>query len=145
MYGPLRRSHKENCTPPKNRDILFLYRGTILMLAFCLNRGFKGFHRFHGKLYTARKNKIVHIFIDNQWFSAEKLYTSFTGVQFCQATKARSHKENFTLPGKIKLYTFLLIINGLVLKNFTLPVQVYNFVTPLRHEVTKKILQCPGK
>jgi len=27
------------------------------------------------KLYTARKNKIVHFFVDNQWFSAEKLYT----------------------------------------------------------------------
>ena len=49
---------------------------------FCLNRGFKGSHRLHGKLYTVRKNKIVHIFIDNQWFNTEKLYSSCTGVQF---------------------------------------------------------------
>ena len=82
------------------------------------------------KLYTARKNKIVHIFVDNQWFSVEKLYSFFTGVQFCQATKALSREENFTLSGKIKLYTFLLIINGLVLKNFTVSLQVYNFVRP---------------
>jgi len=84
------------------------------------------------KLYTAPKNKIVHFFVDNQRFSAEKLYSSFTGVQFCQATKALSREENFTLPGKTKLYTFLLIINGLALKNFTVPLQVYNFVRPRR-------------
>ena len=102
MYGPLRRSHKENCTPPKNRDILFLYRGTILMLAFCLNRGFKGFHRFHGKLYTARKNKIVHIFVDNQWFMSvcrpdfclllfEPVLSTFAGYfAFCVTPSAES-------------------------------------------------------
>ena len=38
--------------------------------------------------------------------------------------------ENFTLPEKIKLYTFLLIINALVLKNFTVSLQVYNLASP---------------
>ena len=74
------------------------------------------------KLYTARKNKIVHFFVDNQWFSAEKLYSSFTGVQFCQATKALSREENFTLRGKIKLREFddtLLIIKYLY-RNYTI-------------------------
>ena len=42
---------------------------------FYLNHGFRGFHRFYRKLYTARANKIVHFFVDNQWFGAEKLYT----------------------------------------------------------------------
>jgi len=31
------------------------------------------------KLYTSVKNKTLHIFVDNQRFSAEKLYTFFTG------------------------------------------------------------------
>ena len=52
------------------------------------------------KFYSARENKTVHFFVDNQWFNAKKLYTSFTGVHFCQATKALSREENFTLPGK---------------------------------------------
>jgi len=26
-------------------------------------------------LYTARENKIVHFFVDNQWINPEKLYT----------------------------------------------------------------------
>jgi len=89
-----------------------------------------------------RENKIVHIFADNQWFSAEKLYSFFTGVQFGLTPALPEEKsgwtssgeggipENFTLPEKIKLYTFLLIINALVLKNFTVPLQVYNLASP---------------
>src|SRR5271155_2590499 len=65
----------KNFTLPKNRDILFLYRCTVLLLAFCLNHGFKGFHRLHGKLYIVGKNEIVHIFIDNQRVNTKKLYT----------------------------------------------------------------------
>jgi len=65
--------------------------------------------------------------------------------------------ENFTLPEKIKLYTFLLIINALVLKNFTVSLQVYNLASPrpfpkknrdglpAEREVFRKTLHYPEK
>jgi len=51
---------------------------------FCLHLRLKVFHRPpESKLYTADVSGTFCIFVDNQWFNAEKLYSSCTGVHFC--------------------------------------------------------------